>query len=90
MSSGGGDKPRWSQDGSELFYIALDGKMMSVPVKMGASFEPGVAVPLFDTRVTGFAPYDVAPDGRFLINTVLESASQSSLNVIVNWRAGQK
>ena len=39
---------------------------MAVPVKLGPSFEPGVAVPLFETRVVGFFPYDVSPDGRFL------------------------
>lgn len=51
-----GDKPRWSRDGKELFYIAADGKMMAVPIKDGPTFEPGVPIPLFDTRVTGFMP----------------------------------
>ena len=43
--------------------------MMAVSTTAESRFEPGVAVPLFETRVTGFAPYDVAPDGRFLVNT---------------------
>jgi len=44
--------------------------MMAVPVKSGAAtFEPGVAVPLFDAHAVGFLAYDVSPDGRFLINT---------------------
>jgi dipeptidyl aminopeptidase/acylaminoacyl peptidase len=88
VSVNGGDKPRWSRDGKELFYIATDGKMMAVPIKSGPAFEPGVPTPLFDTRVTGYMPYDVAPDGRFLINTMpADATSRSSLTVVVNWFA---
>jgi dipeptidyl aminopeptidase/acylaminoacyl peptidase len=88
ISVNGGDTPRWSRDGRELFYIATDRKMMAVPIKSGASFEPGAPVPLFDTRVTGFMPYDVAPDGRFLINTMpADATSRSSITVVVNWFA---
>jgi len=88
ISAKGGDKPRWSRDGKELFYIATDGKMMAVPIKGGPSFEPGAPIPLFDTRVTGFMPYDVAPDRRFLINTVpADATSRSSITVVVNWFA---
>jgi Tol biopolymer transport system component len=88
ISANGGDKPRWSRDGKELFYIATDGTMMAVPIKGGPSFEPGVPIPLFDTRVTGFMPYDLAPDGRFLINTLpADATSRSSITVVVNWFA---
>jgi Tol biopolymer transport system component len=88
ISANGGDKPRWSRDGKELFYIATDGKMMAVPIKAGPAFEPGVPIPLFDTRVTGFMPFDVAPDGRFLINTMpADATSRSSITVVVNWFA---
>jgi hypothetical protein len=45
-------------------------------------FEPGVPVKLFDTHIYGGGAdiaqgnqYDVAPDGRFLINTVLDEAT---------------
>jgi hypothetical protein len=44
ISAAVGDKPRWSRDGTELFYIAPDGKMMAVPVKpatTGTAFDPG-------------------------------------------------
>jgi eukaryotic-like serine/threonine-protein kinase len=88
ISLAGGDKPRWSRDGKELFYIATDGKMMAVPIKGGSAFEPGVPIPLFDTRVTGFMPFDVAPDGRFLINTMpADATSRSSITVVINWFA---
>jgi Tol biopolymer transport system component len=87
ISSAGGDKPRWSADGKELYYLALDGKLMAVPVKLAPTFEPGVAVPLFDTNVTAYTPYDVGPDGRFLLNTVAAAAAvtASPVTVVLNW-----
>jgi eukaryotic-like serine/threonine-protein kinase len=93
ISAAGGDKPRWRRDGKELYYIAPDGKMMAVPVKSTATtFELGAAVPLFETHVTGFFPYDVAADGRFLLNTVKEdaAASASPITVVLNWTSGLK
>jgi Tol biopolymer transport system component/predicted Ser/Thr protein kinase len=93
ISTAGGDKPRWRRDGKELYYIAPDGKMMAVPIKSTATtFEPGVAIPLFETHVISFVPYDVAPDGRFLLNTVKEdpAANTSPITVVLNWTTGLK
>ena len=92
ISTAGGEKPRWRPDGTELYYLASDRKLMAVPVKIGPTFEPGVAVPLFETNVTGVIPYDVGTDGRFLINTISEggSPSASPATVILNWQAGLK
>lgn len=92
ISTAGGDKPRWRRDGRELYYIALDGKMMAVPVKIGPVFEPGVAIPLFQTNATGFFPYDVSADGRFLVNTVSDVAAPASspLTIVLNWQATLK
>jgi len=36
VSNNGGAQPRWRRDGRELFYIALDGRLMAVPVKPAA------------------------------------------------------
>jgi hypothetical protein len=89
ISTAGGEKPRWRRDGKELYYIAPDQKMMVVPVKIGPTFEPGIAVPLFETRVTGFFAYDVSADGRFLLTTVSESSTRNSspITVVLNWQA---
>jgi hypothetical protein len=36
-------------------------------------------------------PYDVAPDGRFLINTMpADATSRSSITVVVNWFASRE
>ena len=90
ISTAGGDKPRWQRDGREQYYIAPDRKMMAVPVKAGPPFEPGMAVPLFDTNVTGYFSYDVSADGRFLLNTVGDVAAPTSspVTVVLNWQAG--
>ena len=92
ISGAGGDKPRWRKDGKELYYIAPDRKMMAVPVTLGPPFQPGVAVPLFDTRVAGFHSYDVSPDGRFLLYspTETEAPASSPVTIVVNWQAGVK
>jgi Tol biopolymer transport system component len=41
LSAEGGAQPRWRADGRELFYLALDGTLMSVAFKAGAAPEPG-------------------------------------------------
>jgi Tol biopolymer transport system component len=87
ISTGGGDKPRWRPDGSEIYYLAPSGKMMAVPVKLGPTLELGVPVPLFDTNVAGTLSYDVTADGRFLVNTVSDENAPSSrpISVVMNW-----
>ncbi|MBI3208230.1 MAG: protein kinase [Candidatus Solibacter usitatus] len=91
ISTAGGSKPYWRRDGKELYYIAGN-KMMAVAVKSaGTKFEPGVGVPLFDTRTTGWAPYAVTPDGRFLINTQEEPEENASpITVVLNWTSALK
>jgi hypothetical protein len=82
---------RWSRDGTQLFYIAPDKKMMAVsfdaePCRAGAPHG------LFQTRIiaaslAGFQ-YDVTPDGRFLINSLPSGASP--LTLLTNWTAALK
>jgi len=92
ISTGGGAQIRWSGDGKEIFYVAPDGKMMAALIAFGgASPEVKLPVPLFQTHlatgtnVLGFKPqYAVSRDGRFLLNTAIESAS-APIVVSVNW-----
>jgi eukaryotic-like serine/threonine-protein kinase len=89
ISTAGGNKPKWSHDGKELYYIAPDQKLMAVSVKSGTTFEPGLAVPLFDVNSPSFFPYDLAPDGRFLVNTPQESGAVDVTPpiVVLNWQS---
>jgi serine/threonine protein kinase len=77
VSSGGGVYPRWSRDGTELYFIAPDAKLMAAGVRAATS-HLDVAPPaaLFQTQRMGGGlnvighghQYDVTADGRFLIN----------------------
>jgi hypothetical protein len=94
ISTDGGYVPKWSRDGKELFYIAADGKFMSVPVNAGATFEAGVPKALFQTWLGvpvggGYNHYDVSADSqRFLMNVPVGEGNRSPITVVVNWPAG--
>jgi len=84
----------WRADGRELFYRALDGKLMAVPIGAGAEFEAGSPVALFAPRAApgrlGLGTfYDVARDGRFLINLQVERTSPPA-TVVLNWTAAPR
>jgi len=97
VSSAGGESPRWRPDGAEIFYRALDNKLMSAAVDgRGSSFEVGAVKLLFQTTALNFAlggrsPYDVSADGqRFLIITMAEQAASAPITLVVNWMAGMR
>jgi Tol biopolymer transport system component len=91
VSTTGGSQPRWRRDGKELFYIALDHKLMAVSVKTGATFEAETPHPLFETNLPTTPlrqTYSVSPDGqRFLLTSPLE-VSSAPLTLIESWTAG--
>jgi Tol biopolymer transport system component/predicted Ser/Thr protein kinase len=94
ISTAGGSFPRWRRDGTEIFYLAPDNKLMAAAVNgKGGSFEVGVVKPLFETN-TFRARYSfaVSPDGqRFLmINTTKQQVSSAPITVVLNWTAGLK
>jgi len=82
ISNGGGGMVRWRRDAQEIFYIAIDGLLMSVPIKPakdGSALAAGSPERLFQTRVGGpiqansRQQYMVSPNGqRFLLNTLAE------------------
>jgi Tol biopolymer transport system component len=85
--------PRWRNDGRELFYYAVDGRLTAVPIAGTIAPDVGAAVPLFEARMlngpaipTGFRwQYDVARDGqRFLLNVPIEEGTTSSITVLTN------
>ncbi|MBZ5589867.1 MAG: protein kinase [Acidobacteriia bacterium] len=95
-SIGGGQMPVWSRDGSELFYAAKDGMLMSVAVRLTAGRdEIGEPQPLFLLRLglsgeTQFHrhAYDVSSDGqRFLVIRRAPDAEPDGAVVVTNWTA---
>jgi len=96
VSIGGGQIPVWNRNGSELFYAARDGMLMSVALHLaGVRIEIGEPQPLFllQLGVSGeleFArhPYDVSPDGqRFLVIRRAPDTEPDSAVVVTNWTA---
>jgi serine/threonine protein kinase len=98
ISNSGGLEPAWSGDGSELFYLAPDRKLMSVAVRAGSTFDAEQPTRLFETRMSVvFNPtytrnqYAVSRDGqRLLINQTIPAAPPSPITVVVNWQAALK
>lgn len=89
VSTAGGVRPRWRRVGKELFFVALDGKLMAVHVKAGPTFEAGVPVVLFDIRGTFDVRYDVCLDGqRFLISRANVGGTPQPVNICTNWLVG--
>ena len=93
VSNTGGDQPRWRSDGTELFYLSADSKIMAAPVKTGTNFDAGAPVPLFQANpremvaTSELFSYDVSNDGqKFLINTQLKTEAMP-MSVILNWNA---
>ena len=96
ISVNGGSEPMWRRDGTELFYLAADRKLMAVSIDGEAAFKAGPPVVLFETRqtpVSGGAfetrnTYVVSSDGQqFLIDTPTDSKRASPVTVVLNWQS---
>jgi eukaryotic-like serine/threonine-protein kinase len=89
ISTTGGLQPRWRADERELYYLAADGRVMSVPIRADGQFEHGEPHQLFQTRLDPSVlindrNYEVAADGeRFLVTTPL--GTSVPMTVVVNW-----
>ncbi len=94
VSSDGGVQARWRRDGSELFYIAPDSRLMAVPIRLDSqsgTVDVGAPVSLFTLQLpmsptTFYARhYMVSQDGqRFLVHTVKEVTLP--ITVVLNWK----
>ena len=49
ISRDGGREPRWRDDGRELFFLTLDGRLMAASIDTARGFQPSVPQPLFHT-----------------------------------------
>ena len=95
FSKNGATQLRWRPDGREIIYYSSDGQLMGVPIGNGPALEIGAPVPLFEAPLLGnpalrrgyAAQFDVAPDGRLLLNVPAEDSTPSPIHVVVNWTA---
>ena len=95
ISTGGGQQPHWSTDGSELFYLGAPqaDRLMAVPVTTRPRFRAGTPELVIEGQFYdqgGRAAYDVAPDGRLVMiklggDTSTNDAPPPQLHVVINW-----
>jgi Tol biopolymer transport system component len=96
VSTGGGTQPRWRRDGTELFYLSTDKKIMVAAVRKGAgAFDAGVPRALCAVEIGGvlglgtdeFVP---SADGqRFLVARTAEPSAWP-ITVVLDWPASLK
>jgi Tol biopolymer transport system component len=94
ISTGGGIEPTWSRDGRELFYLSLDGKLMSVPIhRQDTTLRVGQPVSLFDLNIgaESLGPYRMhyqpgADSRRFLVNRRRAGSNASPIRVLLHWK----
>ena len=100
ISSNGGQWPRWSSDGKEIFYVetgpnGISTLMMAAVSQRGIDLRVDSVKPLFKMRRPGLTTqgyfYAPAPDGqRFLVNMEPDiEAEPAPITVILNWAAGR-
>jgi eukaryotic-like serine/threonine-protein kinase len=93
ISPAGGSQPRWRRDGREIFYIAMDKRLMAAAVDVeGDVPEVGAVHPLFGPLGCGGGScYDVAADGQhFLVRSEPAQSTSESLTLVQNWTAALK
>jgi eukaryotic-like serine/threonine-protein kinase len=94
VSYGGGQDPKWSADGKELYYLTPDWKVMEADVTAKPVFQAGTPRSLFQAP----QPFEITLDlGNYTIDgkrfLFLSSAAQTSLEhytIVVNWQAALK
>jgi serine/threonine-protein kinase len=94
VSSDGGTGPVWARDGRELFYLRGDNTMMAATVTAEPALRVGEPVPLFrlpahlaELDAQWYTPWDIGPDGRFLMVRSAEGGRRNATPLIVveNW-----
>jgi len=91
VSRDGGAQPLWRNDGKQLFYLSLQGKLMAIDTTLGASLEANDPVSLFQAPISVnplIDQYAVARDGQRFIFCVPGHSAGQPITVVVNWTAG--
>lgn len=94
ISSTGGSNPVWRKDGRALIYLDDSNNLIETEVSVrNSELSVGNTRLLFPGNTEGLAnqglTYDIAPDGRILINTRSQE-NQTQIVVISNWSSKLK
>ncbi len=87
ISSEGGTHPLWARDGRQLFYLNGDA-IMAVTIETSPTFSPGRDPRLLfrrSLRIAPLYPYDMAPNGKFLMIQPLPPPVLGPMTVVLNW-----
>lgn len=86
ISTGGGVRPSWTRDGTELLYLSGNrDAIVSVPLAVGTRIEPGPSRTLFKLP-RGATGGDMTRDGdRFLVSVPTGEGPRARLNVVLGW-----
>lgn len=82
----GGRGPRWASNGTEIFYLTLDSKLVVAQVKpAGPTMQAVNVTPLFRVSAPSYAGnYDVSRDGsKIIVNSFDESSGPTV--ILNNW-----
>ncbi len=91
----GGSQVRWAHTGKELFYVARDGRLMSVPIRFAPQSPPDIGSPavLFAPPLGGAVQqgdfrhqYMVSPDSQQFLVATVEDGGRSPITLIANWK----
>jgi Tol biopolymer transport system component len=89
VSQKGAHSPRWSKDGTELFFIDRDNWLQTASVDTsGTRFEVKSIRPLFQQHDPSFFSwsYDVFPDGKhFLVGSPSEDDAHAPIALVTEW-----
>ena len=89
ISKDGGSSPLWRADGSEIFYLDRDERLMVASVNQRDGLTVGEVRPLFAIQRGGQRRvYDVSPDGQRILVNAADEQTSSPFTVVVNWMAG--
>lgn len=92
-STAGGMAPLWARNGRELYFVDGARRMTAVTVAGGAAPNFGERVALFALSVNDYlddnnyyTPFDVGPDGRFIMARRIRADDDAPLLIVVeNW-----
>ena len=88
VSTNGGDRPRWSANGRELYYVRADGMVVAVSVDAtAANFRAAQETPLFQA----FQRYDsqtIEPtaDGQYFAINLMGGDAGAPIALVTNWK----
>jgi eukaryotic-like serine/threonine-protein kinase len=78
----------WKQDGTEIYFMDLEGNVAGVEVQLGDELVAGIPTVLFPTKTN--ETWDSAGSGeRFVIGTPEGVEQDFPITLIVNWLASQ-